>query len=284
MNYGGKEYGDLSLRQALAYSDNVIAVKVLEAIGVPYFTEFAGKMGLPLRAQNGLSLALGTDEVTLNELVQAYTPLVTGGMRSEARTIIRVYDRRRHSWMENPTAVTPVLAPAAAFVTTQMMRDGMTYGTAKSLRKFSRERPSAGKTGTTDDYRDAWFIGYTPQVITGIWVGYDKPRAGGKSFTGGAAAAPIWERCMRRAVAAKPVADFPMPVGVVSVAIDPATGFPATAESPHKRDEFFITGTEPGESPPTPGGAEAKPEPVAPSLSPSPPPSPSPPSATEDGK
>jgi 1A family penicillin-binding protein len=264
LNYGRKEYGDLSLRQALAYSDNVIAVKVLEAIGVPYFTEFAGKMGLPLRAQNGLSLALGTDEVTLNDLVQAYTPLATGGMRSEARTIIRVYDRRRHAWTEYPPAVTPVLAPAAAFVTTQMMKDVMTYGTAKSLRKFSQERPSAGKTGTTDDYRDAWFIGYTPQVITGIWVGYDKPRSGGKGFTGGAAAAPIWERFMRRAVASKPAADFPMPDGVVAVAIDPATGFPATAESPNKRDEFYIAGTEPGEFRPAHGGAEAKPAPVSP--------------------
>jgi membrane carboxypeptidase/penicillin-binding protein len=273
LNYGRKEYGDLSLRQALAYSDNVIAVKVLEAIGVPYFTDFAGKMGLPLRARNGLSLALGTDEVTLNDLVQAYTPLATGGMRSEARAIIRVYDRRRHAWTEYPPAVTPVLAPAVAFVATQMMKDVMTYGTAKTLRKFSEEHPSAGKTGTTDDYRDAWFIGYTPQVITGIWVGYDKPRSGGRGFTGGAAAAPIWERFMRRAVASKPVADFPMPDGVVVVAIDPATGFPATAESPDKRDEFYIAGTEPGEFRPTPGGAVAKPAPVPPL----------PASATEDG-
>lgn len=270
LNYGGKEYGDLSLRQALAYSDNVIAVKVLEAIGVPYFTDFAGKMGLPLRAQNGLSLALGTDEVTLNELVQAYTPLATGGMRSEARFIIRVYDHRRHAWMEYPPAVTPVLAPAAAFVTTQMMKDVMTYGTAKTLRKFSREHPSAGKTGTTNDYRDAWFVGYTPQVITGIWVGYDKPRSAGKGFTGGTAAAPIWERFMRRAVASKPVADFPMPDGVVSVAIDPATGFLATAECPNKRYEFYIAGTEPSIFCPAHGGAGPEPAPLAPSP-PSPP-------------
>jgi 1A family penicillin-binding protein len=276
LNYGGKEYGDLSLRQALAYSDNVIAVKLLEAIGVSYFTNFAGKMGLPLRAQNGLSLALGTDEVTLTELVQAYTPLAAGGMRSEARTIIRVYDRRRHAWTEYPPAVTPVLAPGVAFVTTQMMKDVMTYGTAKTLRKFSKERPSAGKTGTTDDYRDAWFIGYTPQVITGIWIGYDKPRSGGKGFTGGTAAAPIWERFMRRAVASKPAADFPMPDGVVVVAIDPATGLLATAECPDKRDEFYLAGTEPSVFCPTRGGTEAKPAPVPPSQAPSPLPSLSP--------
>lgn len=270
MNYGGKGYGDLSLRQALAYSDNVIAVKVLDSIGVPYFTDFTGKIGLPLRAKNGLSLALGTEEVTLNDLVQAYTPLANGGMRSEGRTIIRVYDRRRHAWTDYPPAITPVLAPATAFVTTQMMKDVMTYGTAKSLKRFSRERPSAGKTGTTNDYKDAWFIGYTPQVITGVWVGYDKPRSGGKGFTGGAAAAPIWERFMRRAVASRPVADFPMPVGVVSVAIDPATGSLATAESPNKRDEFFIAGTEPNGYSPSPW-TEAKPAPVQPSPASSPP-------------
>lgn len=276
LNYGGKEYGDLSLRQALAYSDNVIAVKLLETIGVPYFTEFAGRMGLPLQARNGLSLALGTDEVTLNDLVQAYTPLATGGVRAEARTIIRVYDRRRRAWTEFPPAVSPVLTPAAAFVTTQMMKDVMTYGTAKGLRKFSQERPSAGKTGTTDDYRDAWFVGYTPQVIAGIWVGYDKPRSGGKGFTGGAAAAPIWERFMRRAVASRPIADFPVPDGVVSVAIDPATGLLASERCPNKRNEFYLAGTEPTEYC---GEDDAAPAPVSPAS----PPSPSPPApATKD--
>ncbi|KAB0672133.1 PBP1A family penicillin-binding protein [Oryzomonas sagensis] len=274
-NYGRERYGDLSLRRALAYSNNVITVKVLEAIGVPYFTDFAGKMGLPLRAQNGLSLALGTDEVSLNDLVQAYTPLATGGMRSEGRTIIRIYDHRRRAWTENPPIVTPVLAPATAFVTTQMLKDVMTYGTAKSLRRFSQQHPAAGKTGTTDDYRDAWFVGYTPQVITGVWVGYDKPRPGGKGFSGGAAAAPIWERFMRRAVAGKPAVDFPKPDTVVSVTIDPTTGYLATAECPKKHDEFYIAGTEPTRYCPKHGGGAAMPVPV--------PPSPPPPPAAQDG-
>jgi membrane carboxypeptidase/penicillin-binding protein len=135
-----------------------------------------------------------------------------------------------------------------------MLKDVMTYGTAKSLRKFSQERPSAGKTGTTDDYRDAWFIGYTPQVITGVWVGYDKPRPGGKGFTGGSVAAPIWEKFMRKAMVSKPVVDFPRPDNVVSVAIDPATGFLATADCPGARDEFYIAGTEPTEYCPKHGG------------------------------
>ncbi|WP_173196149.1 transglycosylase domain-containing protein [Geobacter sp. SVR] len=264
LNYGKERFGELSLRQALAHSNNVITVKLLEAIGVPYFTEFTGKMGLPLRPQNGLSLALGTDEVSLSELVTAYTPLATGGLRSEARTIVRIYDRRRQTWTENPPLVAPVLSPAVAFVTTQMLKDVMTYGTAKGLRKFSQERPAAGKTGTTDDYRDAWFVGYTPRMVTGVWVGHDKPRPGGKGFTGGAVAAPIWERFMRKALASKPAVDFAKPDMVVSVSIDPATGLLATADCPVKREEYYIAGTEPseychkhGEAPPQPDKVEA---------------------------
>lgn len=254
LNYGREQYGVLTLRQALAHSNNVITVKLLEAIGVPYFVDFARKIGLPLRAQNDLSLALGTEEVTLNDLVLAYTPLANGGSRPEARTIVRIYDRTRRTWMENPPAATPVLAPATAFITTQMLKDVMTYGTAKSLKKFSQERPAAGKTGTTNDYRDAWFVGYTPQMVTGIWVGYDQPRPGGKGFTGGAVAAPVWERFMRQALAARPVVVFPKPDTVVSVAIDPATGYLATPECPAKKDEFYIPGTEPTESCPKHGG------------------------------
>jgi 1A family penicillin-binding protein len=259
LNYGRERFGELTLRQALAYSNNVITVKVLEAIGVPYFVDFAGKMGLSLRAPNDLSLALGTEEVTLHDLVQAYTPLANGGFRPVSRTIIRVYDRNRGTWTEDPTAVTPVLSPAAAFIATRMLKDVMVYGTAKSLKKFNQERPSAGKTGTTDDYRDAWFVGYTPQVITGIWVGYDKPRPGGKGFTGGSVAAPIWERFMRPALAAKPVVDFPDTDTVVSVAIDPATGYLANSDCPERRDEFYIVGTEPTEYCPKHGGAPLNP-------------------------
>ncbi len=256
LNYGREQYGELSLRQALAYSNNVIAVKLLNEIGVPYFVDFATRMGLPLRAENGLSLALGSDEVTLNDLVLAYTPLAGGGQRPEARTIIRIYDSKRHSWIENPPVVQPAISPAAAFVTTQMLKDVMSYGTAKNLKKFSRAHPSAGKTGTTDDYRDAWFVGYTPQLITGVWVGYDKPRPGGKGFTGGAVAAPIWEQFMRKALASKPAVDFPRPDTVVSVSIDPVSGKLASPDCPDSREEFYIAGTEPVEYCNKPGGDE----------------------------
>jgi len=264
LNYGREQYGRLSLRQALAYSNNVITVKLLDTIGVPYFVDFARTAGLPLRPDNGLSLALGTEDVTLHDLVTAYTPLANGGLKTEPRTIVRIYDRNRRAWTENPPVVTPVLSPAASFITTRMLTDVMVYGTAKSLKSFSQRRPSAGKTGTTDDYRDAWFVGYTPQVLTGVWVGYDKPRPGGKGFTGGVVAAPIWERFMGKALASRPVADFPKPDTVISVVIDPKTGFPATDHCPQKRDEFYIEGTQPTGYCPEHGGeivAPAAPEP-----------------------
>lgn len=244
-NYGGEEYGDLSLRQALAYSNNVIAVKLLDAISVPYFVDFANRMGLPLRTPNYLSLALGTEEVTLHDLVSVYSSFANGGMRPQSRTILRIYDRNRQNWTEIPPVIAPILSPATAFVTTQMLRDVLTYGTAKSLKSFSLKRQAAGKTGTTDDYRDTWFVGYTPQVITGVWVGYDRPRPGGPGFTGGAICAPIWGRFMRGALAAKPAVNFPQPETVVSVLIDPTTNQLATPLCPTQRKEFYILRTQP---------------------------------------
>jgi 1A family penicillin-binding protein len=263
-NYGDHAFGTLSLREALAHSSNTVTVKLLDTIGVPYFIDFARKLGLTLRSPGELSLALGTDEVTLHDLTLAYAPLATGGLRPESRTIIRVYERNRMAWAENPPAVTAVLDPATAYLTTRMLQDVMTYGTAKSLHKFAQERPAAGKTGTTDDYRDAWFIGYTPQLITGVWVGHDKPKPGGKGFTGGAVAAPIWERFMRQALAGEAPTDFSQPETVVAAAIDPQTGYLATAECPESREEFFILGTDPTTYCPEHGSAPAESLPAEP--------------------
>ena len=244
-NYGNEHFGELSLHQALVHSDNIISVKVLDSVGVPAFVDFAGRMGLSLHAQNGLSLALGTDEVTLKDLAQAYTPLANGGTRAEARTILRIYDRRRQTWVENPPLTTPVLSPAAAFITTQMLKDVLRTGTAKGLNRFSQAHACAGKTGTTDNYMDAWFVGYTPNLVTGVWVGYDQPTSGGRGFTGGAIAAPIWEKFMERALASRPSGDFAKPDTVLTLSIDPATGLPAREGCPEKQDEFYIQGAEP---------------------------------------
>jgi 1A family penicillin-binding protein len=247
LNYDGKTHGELSLRRALATSNNVIAVKLLNTIGLPYFVDYAEDLGLTITNRNDLSLALGTEEVTLHDLAMAYTPFANGGRRPEPRSIIRLYDTYRKVWTENPAIITPVICPSVAYITTSILKDVLITGTAKGLKKFSQQHPAAGKTGTTNDYRDAWFIGYTPQMVTGVWVGYDQPKPGGRGFTGGVLAAPIWERFMRHALSGKATVDFTVPATVVSVTIDPATGNLATSDSPGKKEELFVSGTEPAD-------------------------------------
>jgi 1A family penicillin-binding protein len=263
-NYRNETFGSMTLREALVHSNNVIAVKLLDAIGVPYFLDFAHRLDLPLRTPNDLSLALGTDEVTLHALTLAYIPFATGGMQPQSRTILRVHDRRRNLGTELPLEIVPVISPDAAYITTRMLQDVLITGTAKGLKNFAGERPAAGKTGTTDDYRDAWFIGYTPQLVTGVWVGHDLPKAEGRGFTGGAVAAPIWERFMRRALANEPPVDFVQPETVVVVTIDPQTGYLATAACPEQREEFYLAGTEPVSYCPDHNGAPPLPLPPAP--------------------
>jgi 1A family penicillin-binding protein len=274
LNYGQEQFGELSLRQALAHSNNIITVKVLDHIGLPAFLDLTARVGLPQNAQNGLSLALGTDDVTLGHLVQAYTPFAAGGQRAEARTILRIYDRTRKIWTENPPIITQVLSPEVAFITTQMMRDVLTYGTAKALRSFSQTHPAAGKTGTTDNYMDAWFVGFTPSLVTGIWLGHDQPRPEGKGFTGGTVAAPIWGSFMSKALVARPGGDFPQPEGITTVTIDPESGLPARAGCPKPQDEFYVAGTEPVEPCSLHGGeplrALVPPAPTAPETIPEP--------------
>ena len=244
-NYDSKSHGQLTLRQALASSNNVIAVKLLDRIGLPAFIEQSAKHGLLLQKKHGLSLALGTEEVTLHDLVMSYTPFAHGGLLPQPRSIIRIFDSYTRSWSEQPASSTQPLSAASAFITTQMLKDVVLTGTGKGLKAFAQQRPVAGKTGTTSDYRDAWFIGYSPQLVTGVWVGYDLPRPGGKNFTGGSIAAPIWERFMRQALHDRPVADFIRPDTVVSILIDPSTGLLATPDCPKSQEEFFLSGTEP---------------------------------------
>ncbi|OGR35939.1 MAG: penicillin-binding protein, partial [Desulfuromonadales bacterium GWD2_61_12] len=244
-NYGGESFGSLTLREALAHSGNVITVKLLDKIGAASFADFAGRFGLNLRRPANLSLALGTDDVTLHDLTRAYAPFANGGQLPAPRTLLSVYNRRDNAWREVPLQLTAVLSPESAFITSRMLQEVLTSGTARGLKAFAAERPLAGKTGTTDDGRDAWFIGYTPQLLTGVWVGYDQPRLGGKGFTGGAIAAPLWERFMRVALAGVEVRDFAQPEGVISVDIDPISGGLATPACPHPRREYYRAWSEP---------------------------------------
>lgn len=210
-NYDGKHHGTLTLRQALATSNNIIAVKLLESITVPVAVEYSRKVGLTPPAQPGLSYALGTDEVTLHDLTRAYIPFAAEGQQPNIRTMISIRNFNDSTYKEQPFNKEQVIAPHVAYQVTDVLKDVLMYGTAKGLKRFQSAHPAAGKTGTTNDYRDAWFIGYTPRLVTGVWVGYDQPRPGGRGFTGGAIAAPIWEQFMRGAVQQYPAKNFVTP-------------------------------------------------------------------------
>lgn len=246
-NYDGKRHGSLTLRQALSSSNNVIAVKLLDRLGMQPVADLSARAGLGLQLRD-LSVALGSEEVSLHDLTLAYTPFAHYGLRPESRSIIRIYDLYRKSWSElQPQPPVPVVAASTAFLLTDMLKDVLVSGTAKGLHRFAGQYPSAGKTGTTNDYRDAWFIGYTPTLVTGIWVGHDQPRPGGRGFTGGAVATPLWERFMRQALGGKPAVPFVMPDTVLSLSIDPATGQLATPDCPTRQQELFAVGTEPAQ-------------------------------------
>ncbi len=243
-NFDGKHHGNITLRQALVSSNNTIAIRLLDAVGPPDYIDLANRNGLRLQ-NHDLSTALGSEEVTLSGLTSAYTPFATAGNRAEPRSIIRVFDRNSKTWFTNSPRISQTMTTGTSYIMTDMMKEVLTQGTAKGLRKFSQKYPSAGKTGTTNNYHDAWFIGYTPRLVTGIWVGYDKPRSGGKGFTGGAVAAPIWEQFMLSALAGQPASDFRRPDTVISVSIDPHNSLLATELCPDKREELFAIGTEP---------------------------------------
>lgn len=245
-NYDGKHHGTLTLRQALTSSNNIVAIKLLETVGIGSFSEFASRNGLALRNAD-LTQALGSEEVTLHDLAMAYQPFAAGGIRTEPRTILRIYDSYRKSWQETARESSQATTPESAFILTDMLKGVLTHGTAKGLHRFAEKYRAAGKTGTTNDYRDAWFIGYTPVLLAAVWVGYDQPRPGGRGFTGGAIAAPIWEQFMRTALANRQPTDFVRPEEIITVQIDPANGLLATPACPDRKEEIFKSGTEPDE-------------------------------------
>ena len=189
-----------------------------------------------------LSLALGSSEVTLLDLAAAYGVFANQGLRVEPRFIIRITDSQGNLIDENMPKTEQVISPETAYLITSMLQSVIDHGTGRRAKDLGR--PAAGKTGTTNDMNDAWFIGYTPQLLAGVWVGFDEKRTLGKGETGGHVAAPIWERFMERAVEDEPILDFPVPAGISFVWIDPHTGYRIPPGSGGLL-ECFRRGTEP---------------------------------------
>lgn len=237
--------GLLSLREALASSSNVVAVKLLYQIGTAEVISLAKKLGITSTLPPQLSLALGSGEVTPLELASSYLPFANGGKKLTPTTIRRILDREGRVLYQAPTEHLTVIDPGVAYLVTQALSSVLHKGGTAANIEGVINRPVAGKTGTTEENRDAWFVGYTPDLLTCVFVGCDHNE---RSLPGAAnqIAAPIWADFMTEALRSKPALDFTIPSDVVQMDICTETGAKATAFCP-KRAEYFLTGTEPTE-------------------------------------
>ena len=245
-NFDRKFLGPTTLRNALIHSRNIVSIKILEEIGVDYAISYARNMGIASPLSRNLSLALGTSGVTLEELVRAYGVLANEGQRVQSFFIKKIIDRTGHVFEETHVQVEQVIDPRIAFMTAFIMRDVVESGTGQRVKKLGR--PVAGKTGTTDDTRDAWFIGFTPSLVAGVWVGFDQERPMGRQEVGGRAAAPIWLYFAQKALQETPVENFPVPDGVVFIRAKSNAGLPALRSDPDAVYECFLEGTTPDDA------------------------------------
>ena len=238
-NYDRKFRGPITYQQALEESINIAAIKVQERTGIRRTVDIARRLGVESPLQENLSIALGTSDLTLLELTSAYGALANGGAWVKPTAIRYVLDAQRKLLEENVPQGRQALPPDLAYVVTHMMKGTVERGTGQAAKALGR--PVAAKTGTTNDYSNAWFIGFTPHLATGVWVGYDKPRSLGKDETGSRVAVPIWTAFMKEALAGTPVEDFPIPEGVVVVPVDLSAA--GTCAKPVTM--AFLAGTEP---------------------------------------
>ncbi|HEY8212053.1 MAG TPA: PBP1A family penicillin-binding protein [Myxococcaceae bacterium] len=251
---GGYE-GPMTLRAALTRSKNTVSVRLIEDLTPAAAIDFARRAGISSTLPDNLTLALGTGEVAVLELANAYATLQSMGKYADPIEIVRVTDARGTVVEEHQAVFEERMQPAVAFLTTSLMRSVVEEGTAMQVRELNR--PAAGKTGTASEYRDAWFSGYTTDLVTTAWVGFDDHTSlgGSETGTGGRAALPIWLRFMKDAEGELPVRDFEVPSGVQQVRIDPVTGLLAGRSVPG-RMESFLDGTAPTAEAPPPGNVD----------------------------
>ena len=242
-NYDQKYKGMVTMRRALEQSRNVPTARLLDKIGVEKAVDLAKRFGITSKLHPFLSLALGTSEVTLLEMTSAFSAFPNQGVRVEPRYIRTIKDRQGSILYETHLEAHEVARAETAYVTLNVMRGVVDRGTATRARVL--KRPLGGKTGTTDDYSDAWFIGYTPSLCVGVWVGFDTKKTLGKGEVGARAALPIWVDFMEHVLKDKPVEQFAVPPGVAFAKVDRLSGFLATPMCSDAILECFIKGTEP---------------------------------------
>jgi penicillin-binding protein 1A len=254
--------GPIRVRTALAESKNTVAIKVLDLVGIPAARAAAARFGIttPIPEDAGLALALGVASVKPIDMANVYATFASGGLEGPPVLLKKI-----GAEIITPAPLAQVLKPEAAYVMTSLLRSVVEEGTARAAAARLR-RPAAGKTGTTNrkvvvggkpvasETVDAWFIGYTPDLLAAVWVGFDEPRSLGRGATGATAALPIWIDFMTKALAGRPTKDFLPPPGVVIQRIDRATGLLARPGiEDNTMDEVFVDGTAPTEVAPAAG-------------------------------
>ena len=245
-NDGGQYGGHVTFRRALMRSENTAAVRVSQLVGIPAIINTAHRDGIQSELPNVPSAALGALEVTPMEIVTAYAPFANGGYRVTPRLVRRIQASGGEILWSSDNQRVRVMDPRDAYQITSMLQAVVNYGTGNVVRDLGVDGLVAGKTGTTNDGTDVWFIGYTPSLVAGFWFGYDKPRPIGYNASGGRLAAPAWADFYSNGWT-EPVAPhaWDPPPGMVPVVIDARTGFKATEWCPITQKEFFKPGTEP---------------------------------------
>jgi penicillin-binding protein 1A len=245
-NYDGKYEGGVTLRHALEQSRNVPAVKMMESLTANQVIAYARRFGLQSKLEPYLSLALGAADMTLIDMTSAYSAFPNGGVRMRPFPILKIADREGNVLEESRPDSQDAIRADTAFVMTNLLRGVVQRGTAGSASKLGW--PLGGKTGTTDDYGDAWFIGFDPDITVGVWVGHDERRPIGHNETGAVAALPIWIDFMRAYIDTrdpKNPPEFVPPGNIVFVPVNASTGG-LVEEGATGINEAFISGTQPG--------------------------------------
>lgn len=242
-NYDNRFHGRVTVREALAHSYNIPAVRAAITAGVPNVVKEATEIGIQSRLQPYPSIALGSFEVTPLEIAYAYSALANLGVKSEPISILAVATREGKLLESRHVTMKRVAPASVCYIMDDILKDVFDYGTAAKARTLGFEREFAGKTGTTSNYRDAWFIGYSPRILSLVWIGFDDGHS--VRLAGGDACVPIWTAHMNRISGLVPDVDWKAPEDVVEREIDPQSGMLATPFCPDTRSEPFVEGTQP---------------------------------------
>ena len=238
-NYDRKFLGPMSVRDALAKSNNLVAIQVFTRIGGQVVVDYAAQMGIKQKLSPVPSLAIGSCEVIPIEIISAYSAFPNRGVRAEPYFINKITDKSGRVLEKAAVKEHQAISPATAYLMTSMLGSVVCCGTAASIPGLGFRRPAGGKTGTTNEYSDAWFIGFTPQITAGVWTGVDERRSMGHGVTGSAAAVPVWVDAMKELHRNLPRQEFSRPAGTKGLMICAQSFGLAKSSCPKQKVEYF---------------------------------------------